>query len=64
LTEACQHKLTVGSAARILYADQRGRVAIAVAINQAVKSGTLKVRDKTVNSCQLFAATSRYVTII
>ena len=43
LQGAGQHNLSVGSAARILYADQRGRVAIAVAFNAAVAAGTLKV---------------------
>ncbi|KAF2368680.1 Urocanase [Trinorchestia longiramus] len=42
LTEAGRHNLTVGSAARILYADQQGRVAIALAFNAAVHSGQLK----------------------
>jgi hypothetical protein len=35
----------VGSQARILYSDQKGRVAIAVAINQAIASGKIKVTD-------------------
>lgn len=34
----------MGSQARILYSDQKGRVAIAVAINQAIASGKIKVR--------------------
>jgi len=33
----------VGSQARILYSDQRGRVSIAVAINQAISQGRIKV---------------------
>ena len=33
----------VGSQARILYADQKGRTAIALAFNDAVNSGKLKV---------------------
>lgn len=33
----------VGSQARILYSDQKGRVAIAVAFNQAIASGKIKV---------------------
>ena len=33
----------VGSQARILYSDQKGRVAIAVAFNQAIARGELKV---------------------
>ncbi|OQV25186.1 Urocanate hydratase [Hypsibius exemplaris] len=36
ILEADQHELVVGSQARILYADQAGRSAIAVAINKAV----------------------------
>lgn len=35
----------VGSQARILYSDQKGRMAIAVAINQAIASGKIKVID-------------------
>ncbi|XP_012514492.1 PREDICTED: urocanate hydratase-like, partial [Propithecus coquereli] len=34
----------VGSQARILYSDQKGRVAIAVAINEAIRQGKIKVR--------------------
>lgn len=33
----------VGSQARILYSDQKGRVAIAVAFNQAIAHGKIKV---------------------
>ena len=33
----------VGSQARILYSDQKGRVAIAVAFNQAIARGKIKV---------------------
>ena len=35
----------VGSQARILYSDQKGRTAIALAFNDAVNSGKLKVRE-------------------
>ena len=35
-------KQVVGSQARILYSDQKGRVAIATAFNQAVHDGKLK----------------------
>lgn len=35
----------VGSQARILYSDQKGRMAIAVAINQAIASGKIKVSE-------------------
>lgn len=41
---AGEHKLVVGSQARILYSDQAGRIEIALAFNEAVKSGQLKVR--------------------
>nr|XP_055069705.1 urocanate hydratase [Misgurnus anguillicaudatus] len=37
--EAGKHKMVVGSQARILYSDQRGRVSIALAINQAIAEG-------------------------
>lgn len=33
----------VGSQARILYSDQKGRVSIAVAINRAISEGKIKV---------------------
>uniref|UniRef100_A0A8C9Q5Y9 Urocanate hydratase 1 n=1 Tax=Spermophilus dauricus TaxID=99837 RepID=A0A8C9Q5Y9_SPEDA len=42
IREAAKHHLVVGSQARILYSDQKGRVAIAVAINQAIASGKVK----------------------
>ncbi|XP_053324984.1 urocanate hydratase [Spea bombifrons] len=42
IREAGKHKLVVGSQARILYSDQKGRVAIAVAINKAVATGQVK----------------------
>uniref|UniRef100_UPI00398F3914 urocanate hydratase n=1 Tax=Pristiophorus japonicus TaxID=55135 RepID=UPI00398F3914 len=42
IRQAAQHNMVVGSQARILYSDQRGRMAIAVAINQAVAAGKLK----------------------
>nr|CAB3267533.1 urocanate hydratase-like [Phallusia mammillata] len=41
IKEAGDHKLVVGSQARILYSDQQGRVAIARAFNQAVKNGRI-----------------------
>ena len=40
--EAAKHNLVVGSPARILYSDERGRVAIALAFNEAIRSGRLK----------------------
>uniref|UniRef100_A0A2K6UJX7 Urocanate hydratase n=1 Tax=Saimiri boliviensis boliviensis TaxID=39432 RepID=A0A2K6UJX7_SAIBB len=42
IREAARHQLVVGSQARILYSDQKGRVAIAVAINQAIARGRIK----------------------
>ncbi|XP_072106676.1 urocanate hydratase isoform X1 [Mobula birostris] len=42
IRQAAKHRLVVGSQARILYSDQRGRIAIAVAINQAVAASRLK----------------------
>ncbi|XP_077054436.1 urocanate hydratase [Siphateles boraxobius] len=39
IREAGKHKMVVGSQARILYSDQRGRVSIALAINQAIAKG-------------------------
>ena len=42
IEEAGKHELVVGSRARILYSDERGRVAIALAFNEAIRSGRLK----------------------
>ena len=42
LGEAEKHRLVVGSQARILYSDQRGRCKIALAFNEAVARGRLK----------------------
>ncbi|KAM4722795.1 urocanate hydratase [Rhinophrynus dorsalis] len=42
IREAGKHGMVVGSQARILYSDQRGRVSIAVAINKAVAEGQVK----------------------
>ncbi|HNX44961.1 MAG TPA: urocanate hydratase [Bacteroidales bacterium] len=42
IREAKQNKLVVGSQARILYADARGRISIAAAFNDAIKKGLLK----------------------
>ena len=39
IKEAGKNRLVVGSQARILYADSNGRIAIAKAFNEAVKSG-------------------------
>uniref|UniRef100_A0A452QMY0 Urocanate hydratase n=1 Tax=Ursus americanus TaxID=9643 RepID=A0A452QMY0_URSAM len=42
IREAAKHQLVVGSQARILYSDQKGRVAIAVAFNRAIARGKIK----------------------
>ncbi|KAF4789441.1 Urocanate hydratase [Turdus rufiventris] len=42
IREAGRHSLVVGSQARILYSDQKGRVSIAVAINRAISEGKIK----------------------
>ncbi|KAG7177701.1 Urocanate hydratase-like [Homarus americanus] len=42
IRQAGEHKLVVGSQARILYSDQVGRVRIAQAFNDAVRTGKLK----------------------
>jgi urocanate hydratase len=42
IEQAEENKLVVGSQARILYADAEGRMAIALAFNNAIKSGQLK----------------------
>ncbi|KAM5148667.1 urocanate hydratase [Mantella aurantiaca] len=42
IREAGKHQLVVGSQARILYSDQKGRIAIGVAINHAVSTGQIK----------------------
>merc|ERR1712121_520633 len=42
ITAAREHRLVVGSQARILYSDQEGRIKIALAFNKAVASGRLK----------------------
>nr|XP_020665943.1 urocanate hydratase [Pogona vitticeps] len=44
IQEARRHNLVVGSQARILYSDQKGRVAIAIAINQAIAEGRIKAQ--------------------
>ena len=41
IREAEQHKLVVGSQARILYADSEGRIAIARAFNRAIREGKI-----------------------
>ncbi|KAM7169788.1 urocanate hydratase isoform 1-T3 [Macrochelys suwanniensis] len=42
IQEAGRHSLVVGSQARILYSDQKGRVSIAVAINRAIAEKRIK----------------------
>jgi urocanate hydratase len=42
ITQAEEHRLVVGSQARILYSDARGRVELAVEFNRAVAEGRLK----------------------
>ncbi|XP_023230308.1 urocanate hydratase-like [Centruroides sculpturatus] len=42
IAAAGNHKLVVGSQARILYSDQNGRIEIALAFNNAIKSGKIK----------------------
>ncbi|CAG2178252.1 unnamed protein product [Oppiella nova] len=42
ISEAKEHKLVVGSQARILYSDQIGRVSIGLAFNEAIKNKTIK----------------------
>jgi urocanate hydratase len=45
IREAGKHQLVVGSQARILYANEQGRKAIALAFNKAIAEGKLKVGD-------------------
>ncbi|XP_054709918.1 urocanate hydratase-like [Uloborus diversus] len=42
IKEAADHQLVVGSQARILYADYKGRLRIALALNQAIKDGLIE----------------------
>merc|ERR1712018_722701 len=42
LSEAEKHKLVVGSQARILYSDQRGRTALALRFNAAIAAGKIE----------------------
>lgn len=42
IREAGKHNMVVGSQARILYSDQKGRVSIALAINTAIADGRIK----------------------
>ena len=41
IDEAANHQLVVGSKARILYADEQGRMQIALAFNKAIKDGKI-----------------------
>lgn len=43
IRKAEHHRLVVGSQARILYADQKGRVKIALAFNKAIKDKVIQV---------------------
>ena len=45
IREAGKHQLVVGSQARILYANEQGRKAIALAFNKAISEGRLKVEE-------------------
>ncbi|XP_067854456.1 urocanate hydratase [Heptranchias perlo] len=42
IKQAAKHNMVVGSQARILYSDQKGRISIAIAINRAVAAGKIK----------------------
>ncbi len=42
IRQAGENKLVVGSQARILYADEPGRIALGLAFNKAIKSGEVK----------------------
>lgn len=42
IEEAGKHELVVGSKARILYCDQKGRMTIAAAFNRAIQEGRIK----------------------
>ncbi|RWS03308.1 urocanate hydratase-like isoform X1 [Dinothrombium tinctorium] len=42
IQNADEHKLVVGSKARILYSDQEGRIALATAFNEAIAKGKIK----------------------
>lgn len=43
IREAARHSLVVGSQARILYSDRKGRIRIAQAFNHAIKEGKIQV---------------------
>merc|ERR1711994_214892 len=42
ISEAGKHEMVVGSQARILYSDQRGRTALALRFNAAIAAGAIK----------------------
>ncbi len=42
IQQAASHRMVVGSQARILYADEAGRIHIALAFNQAIREGKIK----------------------
>ena len=51
IKKAQENKLVVGSQARILYSDQKGRVAIALAFNEAIASKKIKVSNAKMETC-------------
>ena len=57
---SCISLQVVGSQARILYSDQKGRVAIALAFNKAIKDGKIKVSELSfvITSCPLLSVWS------
>ena len=54
IKKAQENKLVVGSQARILYSDQKGRVAIALAFNQAIASKKIQVSKSETISTEYF----------
>merc|ERR1712079_417268 len=42
IKEAGKHKMVVGSQARILYSDQRGRMSLALRFNEAIAQGDIQ----------------------
>ncbi|WAR26800.1 HUTU-like protein [Mya arenaria] len=69
IKEASKNKMVVGSQARILYADDNGRVAIAVAFNKAVAEGklrttmTLAERTAHTEKRQIFTTDQPYMAV-
>ena len=52
IKDAKKNNLVVGSQARILYADCEGRIKIAKAINQAIKTGTFYENEILIAACE------------